>query len=577
MAVLDDSAPDDDIVGQRIGKYELLGRLARGGMAELFVGRVTGEQGFEKVVAIKRILPHLADDADFVEMFLAEARLAATLEHPNVVPVYDFGKAGRDYYFAMPYIQGKDLLQILRKSQQEHLPLPRAQAIGIAAGIAAGLHYTHNQVGFDGVPLDIVHRDVSPANVLITFGGHVKVVDFGIAKASAQTSVTKVGVRKGKAAYMSPEQVRGDPVDRRSDVFSLGIVLWEMLTQRRLFRGADDLAIMHRIVSGPAPPPSSAAADIPPELDAILARCLNPDVDARYPTAGALQQDLERFASAQRLSTASAGMAEYFVKLFGPLEPAWTSQRMRRLTDEPSAPHRAEGTSLTRRPSETVDQDSIELEIELTRPKPMRGALLGAGLGLALAGVWWLAVPGPDAEPAPAADPASPAPAAAAADRDLGDLLNLVNQPDWTLALDYESRHAVLARVAQDTAVSQAVDQRLTVALDLVQAGQSPAPCDTYAIALTAIETEPDAYFLKALSAAPPPTGTTACQGNLGRRRMTLLDAMEPEPEPEPAVVPEPIEPPPAAVKPKRRPTKKKKKKKPAAPTSSNGLRPFGG
>ncbi|MBL4685199.1 MAG: serine/threonine protein kinase, partial [Nannocystaceae bacterium] len=316
---------EHSVAGQRIGKYELISRLARGGMAELFVAKVTGLEGFQKIVALKRILPHLAGDAEFVEMFLAEARLAAALEHPNIVPVFDFGKAGNDYFFAMPYIHGKDLLAILRASQKKHVRLPLAQAIGIVVGISAGLHYTHDRVGYDGGALGIVHRDISPANVLVTFDGHIKVADFGIAKAAAQTSVTKIGVRKGKAAYMSPEQVRGQPVDRRSDIFSIGIVLWELLTMRRLFRGDDDLAIMHCIVSSAAPPPSSAVAGIPPVLDAIVAKCLEPNVELRYQTAKALLEDLQAFATAHGLTIAAGPLADYLETLFDRPAPPWTS------------------------------------------------------------------------------------------------------------------------------------------------------------------------------------------------------------------------------------------------------------
>ena len=601
---------EDNVAGQRIGKYQLIRRLAQGGMAELFLARATGLEGFQKVCAIKRILPHLAKDADFVEMFLAEARLSAKLEHPNIVPVFDFGKAGDDYFFAMPYIHGRDLLAILRGSQKKQIRLPLAQAISVAIGVASGLHYTHEQVGYDGEPLGIVHRDISPANVMVTFDGHIKVADFGIAKAAAQTTVTKVGVRKGKAAYMSPEQVRGDDLDRRSDVFSIGVVLWEMVTMRRLFRGDNDLSIMHRIVTTVAPPPSSAASDLPTALDAVIGRCLHPDPSQRYQTAQELQQALKQFASDYELEVGPAAMAAYLEQVFGPQDPAWASQLALSTplpSDEllgaaasgtgaggPSTSvsgsgdsFRAAGTAHIHRTDEVTHGD---LPFGHGRPKPVYAAVLGTGLGLVMFGGWWVATtpePTPKADPVKVVEGRTEEPPAVVADgRDARDLLNLVNQDDWTLALQYEPRHTVLERLEKDAALSAAVDARLNVALDLVQAGQSPAPCDTYDTALAVIEARPDSYFVSALRAAEPPTGTTGCPGDLSGRRATLLARLAPvveeTVEPDEVEEAEPVEASKPKPRPKSRPKSKPKSKpkpepEPAAdPPKKGGLRPFG-
>lgn len=599
---------EDNVAGQRIGKYQLIRRLAQGGMAELFLARATGLEGFQKVCAIKRILPHLAKDGDFVEMFLAEARLSAKLEHPNIVPVFDFGKAGTDYFFAMPYIHGRDLLAILRGSQKKQIRLPLPQALTVAIGVAAGLHYTHEQVGYDGEPLGIVHRDISPANVMVTFDGHVKVADFGIAKAAAQTTVTKVGVRKGKAAYMSPEQVRGDDLDRRSDVFSIGVVLWEMVTMRRLFRGDNDLSIMHRIVSSVAPPPSSAASELPTALDAIVGRCLHPDPDQRYQTAQELQRDLQSFATDFNLEVGPGAMAAYLEQVFGPQDPAWASS-LAMSTPLPPDDQLGEGTGASG-PSTSVSTASgdsfraagtahIHRTDEVTRgdlpfghgrPRPAFAAALGCGLGLLAFGGWWAAT---KPEPAPPKDPVKvvegrtePVEALVEDGRDPRDLLNLVNQEDWTLALQYAPRHTVLDRLERDAALSAAIDARLNVALDLVQAGQSPAPCDTYNTALSAIEARPDAYFISALRAAEPPTGTTGCDGDLSGRRASLLSRLAPAVEvtdtPEPAVaLPDretikATKSRPSKTKPRPRP-RPKPEPEPEPKSGKGGLRPFGG
>ncbi|MBK8236444.1 MAG: protein kinase [Deltaproteobacteria bacterium] len=308
----------------RIGPYEVLSKLAVGGMAELLLARRIGIEGFQKLVVLKRILPQYAGSPEFVEMFLAEARLAATLEHPNIVQVFDIGKSGGDYYFAMAYLHGKDLLAILRELSRRGRALPFEHAIAIGIGVAAGLHHAHEQHGFDGQPLAIVHRDVSPANAIVTFDGGVKLVDFGIAKAAAQANITRVGVRKGKAAYMSPEQCHGDVLDRRTDVWSLGVVLYEMLTMARLFRADNDLAVMHRITAVELAPPSSVVPEIPAVLDAIVMRCLQRDPATRYATADALHRDLEGCAHALGLRPSSVRLGEFVRELFGSPPPPWT-------------------------------------------------------------------------------------------------------------------------------------------------------------------------------------------------------------------------------------------------------------
>ncbi|MEM9460605.1 MAG: serine/threonine-protein kinase [Myxococcota bacterium] len=318
------SSESDAIVGQRVGKYQVLKRLATGGMAELFLARSTGIEGFQKVVALKRILPQLADNEDFVEMFLHEARLAASLEHPNIVHVSDFGKAGNDYFFVMAYVHGRDLLAILRNAVKKRKRPSIEDAITIALGTCEGLHYAHEHVGFDGKPLGIVHRDVSPTNVLVSYDGHVKLVDFGIAKAAAQNSTTRAGVRKGKAAYMSPEQCRGTTVDRRSDVWSMGVVLFEMTTMVRLYKAESELAIMHKIVNDPVPSLREVDPKFPPALEQIILKCLRHEPAERYQSARELQQELQRFAVEHDMSPSASGLSDYMKRLFGAPEVPWS-------------------------------------------------------------------------------------------------------------------------------------------------------------------------------------------------------------------------------------------------------------
>jgi serine/threonine protein kinase len=319
---------DPLLPGARIGRYQLICRLAVGGMAELYLARAHGIEGFEKLVALKRILPQYAQNKDFIKMFIDEARLAASLNHQNIAQVYDIGQAGGAYFFTMEYVHGEDLRHICKGALATRgVPLPHALAV--VNGVAAGLHYAHERKGPDGRLLGIVHRDVSPSNVLVTYDGQVKVVDFGIAKATAHGVQTRTGTLKGKIAYMAPEQCRGEPLDRRSDVFAIGILLYELTTGRRLFTGENEYAILHQIVSDDVPPPSTYKRDVPPELDRIVLRALARDKAERYPTAQDLQSDLEQFAVEHRLVLSSVMLSKYMKDLFGDKIDAWQDAQRR--------------------------------------------------------------------------------------------------------------------------------------------------------------------------------------------------------------------------------------------------------
>jgi hypothetical protein len=311
---------------ERLGRYELLKKIAQGGMAEIFLARSSSIGGIEKVVVVKRMLPQFAGDDEFIQMFLDEARVAASLNHPNVVQMYDAGDDAGRYYMAMEYLHGEDVRSILRALRGGGRKLPIEHAVNVAIGSAAGLHHAHAAVGMDGKPLQIVHRDVSPHNVFLTFDGAVKVVDFGIAKARNRKSETRAGTLKGKVPYMSPEQLRGDVgIDRRSDVFAVGVMLYEITLGVRphVTSGQGEFALMMSIARGDIRPPTSVDPDFPKPLEKILLKALAREPAHRYQTARELQEDLEAFARDARLDVSATGLASFMHDTFGERVEAW--------------------------------------------------------------------------------------------------------------------------------------------------------------------------------------------------------------------------------------------------------------
>jgi eukaryotic-like serine/threonine-protein kinase len=280
---------------QQFGKYLLQRKLAEGGMAEVFLAKQTGMEGFEKLVVVKRILPQLCSDESFVKMFLNEARVAARLNHPNVVQIFDLGKLGEQYFIAMEYVHGEDLRDLIRVLTEKGERPSLALACRIIADTLAGLHYAHTRVGADGKPLGLVHRDVSPANVLVTYEGSIKLVDFGIAKATREVGAaqTQAGLLKGKYAYMSPEQARGQTIDARADVFCAGILLWELVTWQRLFKRSTEMATLMAVAEEPIRTPRSVDASLPPELDRLIGKALARNPDERFATAQEMRAALE--------------------------------------------------------------------------------------------------------------------------------------------------------------------------------------------------------------------------------------------------------------------------------------------
>ena len=303
---------------KRYGKYDLLALLATGGMAEIWLARISGAAGFDKLVVIKRLLDHLAVNPEYVEMFLDEARINARLSHANIVQVLELGQVEGKYFMAMEYVAGLSIAQVGKRATQRLGDVPQAVACGVIAQACAGLHYAHERALPDGTALGIIHRDVSPQNLILTFEGQVKVVDFGIAKAEGRQTRTRAGLVKGKSSYMSPEQCLGLQLDRRTDVFALGIVLYELATARRLFKRSNPYMTFEAITKHDVPPPRSLNPKIDRAVEAVILRALADKPDDRYATAGELQEALEEAMRKAELHGTRTDLGKFVEETFAP-------------------------------------------------------------------------------------------------------------------------------------------------------------------------------------------------------------------------------------------------------------------
>jgi serine/threonine-protein kinase len=307
-----------DGMPSRFGKYTLIRKLATGGMAELFLAIQKSVAGFEKLLVIKRILPSMNQDRAFIEMLLHEARIAATLSHPNIVQIFDVGQHDNQFYIAMEHVHGEDLRSIVRQMKKKGvLEFPLEHALAIVLGMCAGLSYAHEKHELDGSALNIVHRDISPQNVVVTFTGDVKIVDFGIAKSDSRVGeATKSGKLKGKVPYMSPEQARGESIDGRSDVFSTGVMLFELTTGKRLFKGASEYETLRLICERDYPRPSDVRPDYPIDLEPIVMKALAKDVNDRYQSAREMQADIEDFVRRHQIAVSHIALNQFMQGLF---------------------------------------------------------------------------------------------------------------------------------------------------------------------------------------------------------------------------------------------------------------------
>ena len=299
-----------------LGKLTLIEQIGEGGMARIFLARARGIGGFEKLVVVKQILPGLAEDSEFIARFFQEARLTATLDHPNIAAIHEIDSDRGAYFYSMEYVRGRDLLKVIRRAKQRERAFRLDEIIAIVTGLCAGLHHAHTRIGPDGEPLGIVHRDVSPSNVLLSFDGAVKLADFGVAKARTDMVSTAAGTLRGKIAYMSPEQCRGEAIDRRSDVYAVGALLWEMINGSRLHRADSEIAMVRQIAEGHIPDGGLQHPEASATLERIVRHALAVDPPARHSSAAALPRELLEIDLQRQLTVSSRTVATLMHELF---------------------------------------------------------------------------------------------------------------------------------------------------------------------------------------------------------------------------------------------------------------------
>ena len=309
---------DPGVGRQRVDRYELMGEIASGGMATVYLARLTGMGGFQRFVAMKRLHPHLASEKEFVEMFLDEARIAARIHHPNVVPILEVGASSVGYYLVMEYIEGDTLARLLARAASTGKKLPVSIALRIAIDMLSGLHAAHELHDDQNQPVHLVHRDVSPQNVLVGQDGIARITDFGVARAASRLTATRVGQLKGKIAYMAPEQAAGaEDLDRRADVFSSGIVVWEALAQKRLFKAENEAATLSRVIAEPVPLLFQVAPQVSKEVSGVVMRALDRDANKRFPSCAAFADALEAAAALKDKVATPRELAAYVQEVMG--------------------------------------------------------------------------------------------------------------------------------------------------------------------------------------------------------------------------------------------------------------------
>ena len=391
----------------QLGNYEALLQLATGGMATVYVARQIGAGGFERLVVVKRVHPHLLANREFSDMFRDEARVAAMLHHPNVVAVTDVVESDGELFLVMEYIDSVAVSTLLKAAVDLEQRLPTSVVARVMVDALSGLHAAHEAIDMRGNRLEIVHRDVSPQNVIVGVDGTSRLIDFGVAKAEHRLTETRSGSVKGKSGYMSPEQARGQPIDRRADLFSAGIVLWEALCGARLFRGETDFETFHRIVEGPIPPPSSRAPSVTPRLDAVVLKALARDPAARFQTAAEFTEALEGACPHAPPREVAAIVKAYCgervdgrrATLQGILEGRIAPLTAARVAAGPGGEaESAAGSGALRRQAEARSQEGTESQIAAARDAPVprlasRRTLVWAALGATLVGAVALWVP----------------------------------------------------------------------------------------------------------------------------------------------------------------------------------------
>ena len=341
------------------GHYFILEKIAQGGMAEIFKGLTYDFTGLKKFVVIKRILPHIAANKEFIRMLIDEAKIAVTLTHGSIAQTYDLGKVGRDYFIVMEYVDGKTISQIIKRSQSIHEPIPIPIITYILSELCSGLDYIHRRADESGDPLHIVHRDISPQNIIVSYSGSVKIVDFGVAKAAMKASEAELGVLKGKFAYMSPEQTEGTAVDHRSDIFSAGIVLWEMLGLKRLFKKKTNADTVAAVKYQEFIAPSDLRPEVPADLDTIVQKALAKDPNVRYASAQEMSLDLTKFVLKYYPDFKQSHIVAYLEKIFTGVGEDTIAYQEKTILEEKS---KATSKDLNQSTEETVLVDSRALD-----------------------------------------------------------------------------------------------------------------------------------------------------------------------------------------------------------------------
>jgi TonB family protein len=414
-----EKAPADDTAapvpsGTTFGQYVLEEHVATGGMAQVYKARMLGLEGFQKTVAIKRILPHLTTNDEFVKMFVDEAKLAAQLSHPNIIHIYDLGRIERSHFIAMEYIEGRDLRSILDACRDRGVRVPVPLALYVATLLAGALDYAHKKRDFDNRDLGLVHRDVSPQNVLISTDGEIKLCDFGIAKAASKASHTRAGALKGKLQYMSPEQAWGKDIDHRSDVFSLGLVLYEMLTAHKVFSGDSELSVLEQVRNPKVDPPSRHAPEIPAEVDRIVVKALSPERTDRYQSALDLQRDCDGVLKGHGWEPDTAALVRFIDELSSGAPITEYPARAKAVTAPPAAPP---PEAPKPRPAADDAEEPAVVATAVETTAAADGGRRGVGLWIAIAAIvvaaaiggwWFLMGPGAGGDDAAAVPPPVP-------------------------------------------------------------------------------------------------------------------------------------------------------------------------
>ena len=434
---------EGDLIG---GKYRVLSRLGLGGMGVVYLANVEGVAGFEKRVALKIAHDHLSHDRATMEMFLQEARLSALLQHANIGQIYDLGKTDDDlYYIAMEYVHGRDLRALMEAVEKRDARLPIPIIVHLCARLLEGLDYAHALRDNSGRPLKLVHRDVTPSNCLISYTGEVKLIDFGIAKAANHASRTLTGMVRGKVSYMSPEQAQGEPLDKRSDVFAVGVMLYELLVDERPFEADSDMDVLDNIVAGRHRSPRELDPEVPEPLEAIVQKALARNRSGRYPTAGEMQEALERYLMSVQVRVSAKDLAGFVVATVGadiavadgapgasltsetapsamrPVTQTREALRSKETRARPAieatellpAPTAAAPTRFVRATSTSGDERPRTPSVPVVAPKRVRWPLLAAGIAVLVA-IGWVALtppipkPEPPALPVKAVEPARP-------------------------------------------------------------------------------------------------------------------------------------------------------------------------